>query len=109
VRLKSKSGAGGPTMVEIVDASLRRDGRGDRGRVMRPQSGARVNALRSARGIAAAPPRVQKCSCDGGGWIVTLDRNRYAAPADTGMLRFTRCICLDYAPSPARSGGAGAA
>ena len=75
---------------------------------MRPQSGARVNALRSARGIAAAPPRDQKCSCDGGGWIVTLDRGRYQAPADTGMLRFTRCICLDYAPSPALSGGAGA-
>ena len=108
MRLKSKSGAGGPTMVEIVDASLGRDGQGDRGRAKRPQSGARVNALRSARGIAAAPPRVQKCSCDGGGWIVTLDRNRYAAPADTGMLRFTRCICLDYAPSPALSGGAGA-
>ena len=108
MRLKSKSGAGGPTMVEIVDASLRRDGRGDRGRGMRPQSGARVNALSSARGIAAVPPRVQKCSCDGGGWIVMLDRNRYQAPADTGMLRFTRCICLDYAPSPAPSGGAGA-
>ena len=108
MRLKSKSGAGGPSMAEIVDASLRRDGQGDRGRAMRPQSGARVNALSSARGTAAAPPRVQKCSCDGGGWIVTLDRNRYEAPADTGMLRFTRCICLDYAPSPAQSGGAGA-
>ena len=75
---------------------------------MRPQRGARVNALRSTRGIAAAPPRVQKCSCDGGGWIVTLDRNRYQAPANAGMLRFTRCVCLDYALRPARSGGAGA-
>jgi hypothetical protein len=28
VRLKSMSGAGWPTMVETVDASLRRDGRG---------------------------------------------------------------------------------
>jgi hypothetical protein len=75
---------------------------------MRPKRGARVNALRSARGTVAAPPRVQKCSCDGGGWIVTLDRKRYRAPADQAVLRFTRCTCLDYAPRPARSGGAGA-
>jgi hypothetical protein len=68
-----------------------------------------MNALQSDRGNATAPPRVQKCSCDGGGWIVTLDRSRYKAPASTGMVRFTRCICLDYAPSPARPGGAGAA
>jgi hypothetical protein len=68
-----------------------------------------MNALHSARGTVAAPPRVQKCSCDGGGWIVTLDRASYKAPASTGMVRFMRCICLDYAPSPARSGGAGAA
>ena len=67
-----------------------------------------MNALHSARGTVAAPPRVQKCSCDGGGWIVKLDRNRYTAPANAGMLRFTRCICLDYALSPARPGGAGA-
>jgi hypothetical protein len=67
-----------------------------------------MNALRSDRGIATAPPRDQKCSCDGGGWIVTLDRDRYQAPATSGMVRFARCICLDYAPSPARSGGAGA-
>jgi hypothetical protein len=67
-----------------------------------------MNALRSDRGIATAPPRDQKCSCDGGGWIVTLDRDRYKAPATSGMVRFARCICLDYAPSPARSGGAGA-
>jgi hypothetical protein len=67
-----------------------------------------VNAPSSARGTAAAAPRVQKCSCDGGGWIVTLDRDRYKAPATSGMVRFTRCICLDYAPSPVRSGGAGA-
>lgn len=80
----------------------------NRGRDRRPRGGARVNALRSARGPAAAPPRVQKCSCDGGGWIVTLDRDRYHAPADAGMLRCTRCVCLDYAPSPAQAGGAGA-
>ena len=67
-----------------------------------------MNALHSARGTVAAPPRVQKCSCDGGGWIVTLDRGRYKAPGTAEMVRFTRCICLDYAPRPARSGGAGA-
>jgi hypothetical protein len=75
---------------------------------MRPKRGARVNALRSARGTVAAPPRVQKCSCDGGGWIVTLDRDRYHAPADAGMLRCTRCVCLDYAPSPVTAAGLGA-
>ena len=67
-----------------------------------------MNALRSARGIAAAPPRDQRCSCDGGGWIVTLDRDRYKAPGTAEMVRFTRCICLDYALGPARAGGAGA-
>ena len=92
MRLKSMSGAGGPTMVEVADASL----------------SSRMNALQSARGTVAPPPRVQKCSCDGGGWIVTLDRDRYQAPANAGMLRFTRCICLDNAPRPALSGGAGA-
>ena len=67
-----------------------------------------MKALPSARGTAAAPSRIQKCSCDGGGWIVTLDRARYKAPADIQMLRFTRCFCLEHAPSPARPGGAGA-
>jgi hypothetical protein len=52
------------------------------------------------------PPRDQRCSCDGGGWIVTLDRDRYKAPGTAEMVRFTRCICLDYALGPARSGGA---
>jgi hypothetical protein len=108
VRLKSMSGAGGPTLVEAVDASLRGDGRWIEveadGRVVVPAGMRSV----SARGPKAAPPRVQKCSCDGGGWIVTLDRGHYRAPADTGMVRFTRCTCLDYAPSPAPSGGAGA-
>jgi hypothetical protein len=106
MRLRSTSGAEGPTMVVADDALLIEPW--DRGRDRRPPDGVRVNALLSARGTEAAPPRDQKCSCDGGGWIVTLDRNRYQAPADTGMLRFTRCICLDYAPSPARAGGAGA-
>jgi hypothetical protein len=106
MRLESTSGAGGPTIVVADDASLIEPR--DRGRDRRLPGGVRVNALRSDRGPAAAPPRVQKCSCDGGGWIVTLDRGHYKAPATTGMLRLTRCICLDYAPSPARSGGAGA-
>ena len=65
-----------------------------------------MNALRSARGTAAAPPRDQNCSCDGGGWIVTLDRDRYKAPGTAEMVRCTRCICLDVALGPARPGGA---
>ena len=63
-----------------------------------------MNALRGARGTAATPPRDQRCSCDGGGWIVKLDRDRYKAPGTAEMVRFTRCICLDDAPGPARSG-----
>jgi hypothetical protein len=46
----------------------------------------------------------QECRCDGGGWIVTLDRDRYTSPGDVGMVRYTRCVCLDEALSPARSG-----
>ena len=99
----------GPIMAESVDPSLRSDGREDRGGDRRPRGGARVNALRDVRGTEAAPPRDQRCSCDGGGWIVTLDRDRYKAPGTAEMVRFTRCICLDYALGPARSGGAGAA
>jgi hypothetical protein len=105
MRLKSTSGAGGPPIVVADDASPIEPR--DRGRDTRPPRGVRVNALQSERETAAAPPRIQKCSCDGGGWIVTLDRGRYRAPATTGMVRFTRCICLDCAPSPALSGGAG--
>jgi hypothetical protein len=51
---------------------------------------------------------VEKCSCDGGGWIVTLDRGYYKAPATAEMVRLTRCVCLDRASGRARSGGAGA-
>src|SRR4029450_2031226 len=29
----------------------------------------------------------QKCSCDGGGWIVTLDPDRYSSPSAAGMAR----------------------
>jgi hypothetical protein len=51
-------------------------------------------------------PRVygsQKCSCDGGGWIVTLDRDRYSSPGDAGMLHYTRCFCF-FPPGSAREG-----
>jgi hypothetical protein len=54
-----------------------------------------------------AAPRLRRCGCDGGGWIVTLDRHRYSPPGETGMVRYTRCRCLDDALSHARSGGAG--
>lgn len=39
----------------------------------------------------------QECRCDGGGWIVTLDRDRYTSPGDAGMVRYTRCVCLEEA------------
>jgi hypothetical protein len=83
------------------------DGRGNEVETA-PARRSSVNALTSARRTAATPPRDQRCSCDGGGWIVTLDRDRYKAPGTAEMVRFTRCICLDYASGPARSGGAGA-
>ena len=47
-------------------------------------------ALADRRGAAEGPD-----GCDGGGWIVTLDRDRYKAPGTAEMVRFTRCICLD--------------
>jgi hypothetical protein len=74
----------------------------------RPAGGARVKTLRSADGTATTLPRIQKCSCDGSGWFVSLNRDRYRSPGDAGMLRLTRCLCLEHAPSPARRGGAGA-
>ena len=67
-----------------------------------------MTALASA-GAAPALPRVQKCSCDGSGWLVSLDRERYKAPGEPEMLRVSRCLCLERAPRPARMGGAGAA
>ncbi len=105
MRLKSMSGVGGPIVAETVDASLERDGRGIEVEASAGEAVPAWNALNSARGTVAAPPRVQKCSCDGGGWIVTLDRGRYKAPGTAEMVRFTRCIYLDYASSPALSGG----
>jgi hypothetical protein len=102
MRLTSLNGAGG---LGKVDPSPSRDGRGIEVEAKRPQGGTRMDALRSDRGIATAPPREQKCSCDGGGWIVTLDRDRYKAPATSGMVRFARCICLDYAPAPTGRAG----
>jgi hypothetical protein len=41
----------------------------------------------------------KECRCDGGGWIVTLDRDRYTSPGDAGMVRYTRCACLEQALS----------
>jgi hypothetical protein len=61
--------------------------------------------------VPAAPalPRVRKCSCDGSGCLVSLDRGRYRSPGNVEMLRVTRCLCLECASRPARVGGAGAA
>jgi hypothetical protein len=67
-----------------------------------PKTSRRVHSL------PAAPPR-EKCSCDGDGWIVTLDRDRYSSPGDLAMLRYTRCFCFDDALSHSRSGVAGVA
>jgi hypothetical protein len=80
----------------------------DRGRDRRPAGGVRVKTLRIAGGTTTTLPRIQKCSCDGSGWFVSLNRDRYRSPGDAGMLRMTRCLCLEHAPSPARRGGAGA-
>ena len=71
------------------------------------REGGRVTVLPSLRGSATLP-RVRKCSCDGSGWLVVLDRDRYRSPGHVGMLRLTRCLCLEYAPGPAGRGGAGA-
>ena len=108
MRLKSMSGAGGPMHGRKRRRLARRDGRGIEVETVRPQGGARVNALRSARGTAAAPPRVQKCSCDGGGWIVTLDRDRYQAPGTAGDGAVHALYLPRLCTGPARSGGAGA-
>jgi hypothetical protein len=67
-----------------------------------------VKTLRSAGGTATTLPRIQKCSCDGSGWFVSLNRDRYRSPGDAGMLRLMRCLCLEHAPGPVRRGGAGA-
>jgi hypothetical protein len=80
----------------------------DRGRDRRPGRRCCVKTLRSAGGTTTTLPRIQKCSCDGSGWFVSLNRDRYRSPGDAGMVRVTRCLCLEHAPSPARRGGAGA-
>jgi hypothetical protein len=61
-------------------------------------------------GVPAAPimPRYQKCSCDGSGWVVSLDRDRYRSPGEAEMLRVQQCLCLEHQPDPALRGGAGA-
>lgn len=37
------------------------------------------------------PPK--DCRCDGSGWIVVLDRRRYAPPANEDMVQRSRCSC----------------
>ena len=62
-----------------------------------------------ARRLPSAPTGVSQCRCGGDGWIVTLDRDRYSSPGEAGMVRYTRCVCLDETLSQARSGAAGVA
>jgi hypothetical protein len=59
------------------------------------------------RNLLSTPASIRQCTCGGDGWIVTLDRDRYSSPGDAGMVRYTRCVCLDEALSPARPGAAG--
>jgi hypothetical protein len=63
---------------------------------------AAAGGLGRVRGFIPAQPAVEECNCDGGGWIVTLDRDRYSSPGDAGMVRYIRCVCLDEALSTAR-------
>jgi hypothetical protein len=58
-----------------------------------------VDALLPALDRVRSSATGQECSCDGGGWIVTLDRDRYMSPGDAGMVRYTRCVCLEQALS----------
>ena len=44
----------------------------------------------------------RQCRCDGDGWIVTLDRDRYKSPGDARMVRYIRCICVEQALSTTR-------
>jgi hypothetical protein len=61
-----------------------------------------VQALLPALDRVRSSATSQECGCDGGGWIVTLDRDRYTSPGDAGMVRYTRCVCLEQALEPAR-------
>jgi hypothetical protein len=63
---------------------------------------AAARGLGRVRSFIPARSAVEECNCDGGGWIVTLDRDRYSSPGDAGMVRYTRCVCLDEALSTAR-------
>jgi hypothetical protein len=58
--------------------------------------------LEIVRSLRSAPASVPHCTCDGNGWIVTLDRDRYKSPGDAGMVRYTRCVCLEQALSTTR-------
>jgi hypothetical protein len=103
----------GHTLVQRAEASTLKSqgeldcgGRGSR-RDATP-SRCYVKTIGSAGGTATTLPRIQKCSCDGSGWFVSLNRDRYRSPGDAGMLQLRRCLCLERAPSPVRRGGAGA-
>ena len=61
-----------------------------------------IQALLPALDRVRSSATGQQCRCDGGGWIVTLDRDRYTSPGDAGMVRYTRCVCLEQALSAAR-------
>jgi hypothetical protein len=64
-----------------------------------------MTAMPACGTAAPALPRVRKCSCDGSGWLVSLDRDRYRSPGEGEMLRVTRCLCLEHAPRPAHMAG----
>lgn len=61
-----------------------------------------VDALLPALDRVRSSATGEECKCDGGGWIVTLVRDRYTSPGDAGMVRYTRCVCLDEALSAVR-------
>ena len=59
------------------------------------------------RSLPSAPTGARRCSCGGDGWIVALDRDRYSSPGDAGMVRYTRCACVDEALTQTRLDAAG--
>jgi hypothetical protein len=58
-----------------------------------------VEAMKPSLNRARKSGTAQNCSCDGGGWIVKLDRDRYSSPGEAGMVRYSRCVCLEEALS----------
>jgi hypothetical protein len=61
-----------------------------------------VEVLKPSLNRARKSGTGQQCSCDGGGWIVKLDRDRYSSPGEAGMVRYMRCVCLEEVLSAAR-------